>query len=187
MNDENTAALNAKHPKMFLFHNFRSASHFIFECGDGWYNIISAMLNQIEYHIGNNNDRFNRFAEAQDMINNGAEDQVYPYMLQQIEAIKNGNGEWPVELDYPVVQQIKEKFGTLRVYMNGLDNETTAIINMAEAMCHTTCEECGNIGKIRAGGWVKTLCDGDEIKRQEQIAEREAQQASYLASMVDKK
>ena len=78
--------------------------------------------------------------------------------------------------------QIKEKFGTLRVYYNfdigykdsdvedldpeDLKNNEIKIlgyidgaIQLAERMSAVTCERCGVIGKIRQSGWVKCLCN----------------------------
>jgi hypothetical protein len=63
--------------------------------------------------------------------------------------------------DYPYrFTQIKEKFGTLRVYDNGSDKYIFGVIDMAESMSHTTCEVCGNMARTKAAGiWLKTLCE----------------------------
>lgn len=56
--------------------------------------------------------------------------------------------------------QIKEKWGTLRLYHDGLGDEyTRGVIAMAEAMSSAVCEQCGDAGKRRGGGWIRTLCD----------------------------
>lgn len=60
---------------------------------------------------------------------------------------------------FPVVFQIKEKFGGLRFYIENGDDKIYGMINMAEAMCAVTCETCGAPGERRPGGWVKTLCE----------------------------
>lgn len=61
------------------------------------------------------------------------------------------------------VAQIKEKFGTLRIYCGALDagiaDHVYKIIDEAESESERTCELCGNPGKARGGGWIKTLCD----------------------------
>ena len=61
------------------------------------------------------------------------------------------------------VLQIKEKFGTLRIYVGALDadiaNQVCKIIDDAEVESERTCELCGSPGKARGGGWIKTLCD----------------------------
>jgi hypothetical protein len=61
--------------------------------------------------------------------------------------------------------QIKEKFGTLRVYDTGHNDHIEGIIRMAEAMSAVTCEITGSPGKLcRAGLWYKTLCDEEAEK-----------------------
>jgi hypothetical protein len=56
--------------------------------------------------------------------------------------------------------QIKEKFGTLRLYpAGGYDEYTSGVISMAESISSVTCERCGNAGSRRGGGWIVTLCD----------------------------
>ena len=60
--------------------------------------------------------------------------------------------------------QIKEKFGTLRLYYTGGDGYTDGVVDMAEAMSSVTCELCGASGKIRGGGWITTRCDDCHAK-----------------------
>lgn len=56
--------------------------------------------------------------------------------------------------------QIKEKFGELRVYMRGRTDAASAIIAAAHAKAATTCERCGADGRIRTRQqWLQTLCD----------------------------
>lgn len=55
--------------------------------------------------------------------------------------------------------QVKEKFGGLRFYINGASNEVHDIIHKYESMSYKICEECGESGKERTGGWIRTLCD----------------------------
>lgn len=58
------------------------------------------------------------------------------------------------------VNQIKEKFGTLRVYWEGDIPDGDAIVDEAEAESARTCELCGSVGHLRTrAGWLKTLCD----------------------------
>ena len=56
------------------------------------------------------------------------------------------------------IVQVKEKFGGLRFY-SAVDATLSAMVEVAEAQSVKTCEECGNPGKPRGGGWIKTLCD----------------------------
>ena len=65
------------------------------------------------------------------------------------------------------VDQIKEKFGGLRFYYTGGDDEISGMVRMAEAWADVACEECGAAGKRRSGGWIRTLCDKHEEAYQE--------------------
>ncbi len=62
------------------------------------------------------------------------------------------------------VMQIKEKFGGLRFYYDGGDDEISGMVRMAESWADQTCETCGNKGERRSGGWIRTLCDEHEAK-----------------------
>jgi hypothetical protein len=61
------------------------------------------------------------------------------------------------------VQQVKEKYGTLRFYCAG----TAAIqkyIHLAERLSSVTCEDCGKPGKANDSGWIPTQCDACRTK-----------------------
>jgi hypothetical protein len=58
-----------------------------------------------------------------------------------------------------IAVQVKEKFGSLRFYYDGGDEYIFGLTSMAESMSLHTCEECGNPGKARYGGWIRVLCD----------------------------
>jgi len=67
--------------------------------------------------------------------------------------------ENPTAEVHPRASQVKEKFGGLRFYMTHASDEIRELIGEAEALSYKTCENCGNPGKERAGGWVFTRCD----------------------------
>jgi hypothetical protein len=71
-----------------------------------------------------------------------------------------------------VVHQIKEKFGGLRFYYEGGDDAIDGMVRMAECWASHSCEECGNVGHGRSGGWIRTLCDEHEAARQKAMKER---------------
>lgn len=55
------------------------------------------------------------------------------------------------------VTQVKEKFGTLRVYYYGPD---VPAVDAAERESGRVCEACGEPGRMRKrGGWLMTRCD----------------------------
>jgi hypothetical protein len=73
------------------------------------------------------------------------------------------------------VAQIKEKFGGLRFYYTGGDEQIRGMVSMAESWAAHSCETCGSPGKSREGGWIKTLCDEHEAERQLKMKERFAE------------
>ena len=114
-----------------------------FECGDGWFNILNQLMSNIQHHIDWNNQNFEKGYKQ------------YKQVSQ-------------VTLD-----QVKEKFGTLRFYYSGGDDEISGMVRMAESMSGVTCEECGNPGKCRGSGWMYTACDAhtkpEHLTEQEEV------------------
>jgi hypothetical protein len=56
------------------------------------------------------------------------------------------------------VIQVKEKFGTLRFYVNGAHNKIHKRIMLVEEQSAHTCEICGKPGKTRGHAWLYTAC-----------------------------
>lgn len=57
------------------------------------------------------------------------------------------------------VSQIKEKFGTLRVYISDNQAGFQDIIDKYETLSATICEHCGEPGKtVSINYWMKTSC-----------------------------
>lgn len=57
------------------------------------------------------------------------------------------------------VEQIKEKFGSLRVYTMADNPEIEAYTDMASNISSRTCELCGNPGMIRNEFWLTCKCE----------------------------
>lgn len=102
-------------------------------------------------------------------------------MCREISEAYQKAGE-PINL---VVDQVKEKFGTLRFYYhfdghpqmfhafdflggpsmrfqqqeNDLQKEIAVAVRKAENRSGTVCEKCGKPGSLRKGPWILTLCD----------------------------
>lgn len=70
-------------------------------------------------------------------------------------------------IDNIKVEQIKEKFGTLRFYVSHYDDYTRERIQKAESQSWITCEICG--GKKATltvrGGYYQTLCRKCRLKK----------------------
>lgn len=84
---------------------------------------------------------------------------------------KKIKGEFPAK-----VEQVKEKFGTLRFYISSVtDEDDKEVINEMykhigeyELKTVTTCEVCGEKGELRKEGWYRTLCDKHHEERQKE-------------------
>jgi hypothetical protein len=71
-----------------------------------------------------------------------------------------------------VVEQIKEKFGGLRFYYQGGDEQIHGMVRMAEAWAGRSCEECSAPGTSGGKGWIKTLCPTHRAEADARYAER---------------
>lgn len=135
--------MKEKFPKMF------AGSYGGFATGEGWWPMLETLCETIQNHIDQNNDRRNRLL------------------------VKNEfNQKIPDEIPQVVVDQIKEKFGTLRFYYQGGDEFIHGAAWLAESLSGQICEECGSPGERRHGGWVRTLCDKHEDERNARIEEQ---------------
>lgn len=60
-------------------------------------------------------------------------------------------------------EQIKEKFGELRLYTNHTNDEyVTGVLQMAELLSGVTCESCGSPGTVQTlpnGHWMTCYCN----------------------------
>jgi hypothetical protein len=76
---------------------------------------------------------------------------------------KNRQGEVVAQV---TLDQIKEKFGTLRFYYTGGDDTISGMVRMAESMSGVTCEECSAPAKTHGPGWIRTICEPCEEARE---------------------
>ena len=59
-----------------------------------------------------------------------------------------------------VCEQVKEKFGELRFYYHGGDENCEGMVNMAEHILWNTCANCGSHNNITTTtGWITRICD----------------------------
>lgn len=85
---------------------------------------------------------------------------------------KNKNSE---VIPQVVVMQVKEKFGGLRFYYEGGDEQIQGMVTMAETWASASCEDCGAPATKQTSGWIKNVCDKHfeehEARRKERFAE----------------
>lgn len=74
-------------------------------------------------------------------------------MCKELQYLTDEKGHPQIEFT-----QIKEKFGTLRVYTSGESDEQFEVIRDYEYLSGYTCEECGEMGEIKGDYWIVTRC-----------------------------
>ena len=67
--------------------------------------------------------------------------------------------KWKENVDHVVFQQLKEKFGVLRVYYMGGDEYIHGAVRMAENYSSKVCEMCGSPGRPTETRWIKVVCE----------------------------
>ena len=81
----------------------------------------------------------------------------YPLIANLCEKINAHLKENP-NIDQPEFAQVKEKFGMLRIYMDGGDDYIDELISQAESESSSVCEQCGAEGFLIKKGWWRTIC-----------------------------
>jgi hypothetical protein len=193
MKQELDKLLCEKYPKMMVNRNKNMQETCMcwgFECGDGWFNILDQLMGNIQHHIDwkekqhNWAINYNSIAEAgksgnaelfADLVAKEYADKPTisaDYIRERCEEmLKNPLRDVPDLIPQVTLDQVKEKFGTLRFYYSGGDDYISGLVSMAESMSGVTCEGCGNPGESRGGGWVHTYCGACEEKREAERAE----------------
>ena len=90
-----------------------------------------------------------------------AKESVGPGWTPLVDAIFDKRDE--LKIDVKIVQ-VKEKWGGLRVYTGAFYDdapykEFDNFLIEIEKKSFTICEDCGKPGKLRSGGWYRTLCE----------------------------
>ena len=97
--------------------------------------------------------------------------QILDSLCANIQSHINWQNKQEEKVPQVVATQVKEKFGGLRFYYDGGDDEISGMVRMAESWAAHTCEECGAPGTMRQGGWIRTLCDTHEEAYQNRFKE----------------
>jgi hypothetical protein len=199
MKQELDALLCEKYPKMMVNRHKpmqETCMCWGFECGDGWYNILNQLMGNIQHHIDWRNESRERALEYNQMIEdckhgdfrlfNDYYKSYLPNVVEQrmVEILEESPRFVPEPVPQVVLDQVKEKFGTLRFYYTGGDDVIDGMVRMAESMSGVTCERCGAYAETNwpksenggIGGWVRTICKPCDEQRE---AERTKQLEEY--------
>lgn len=71
------------------------------------------------------------------------------------------------------IQQIKEKYGTLRVYSNFINDEIERVIRKYEEMSMMFCIKCGKPTRWISKWYIAFLCDNCKDENCERLTERD--------------
>ena len=176
MNDNLDKQLCEKFPKLFKDRHASMQETCMcwgFECGDGWFNILNALCGNIQHHID-----WKRKQRAKALVYNRVLKRALAGDIAGLEWHHTWKGALQHHIDkrvnesieeaeymevtetchQVVVEQVKEKFGSLRFYYTGGDDAIDGMVRMAESMSSVTCEECGAPGTTAGKGWLKTVC-----------------------------
>ena len=149
MNPEpkNWETLYNKYPDLFVNRHktrMESCMSFGVECDLGWYDIISNVCYMIKQHEEN--------IKSQKEWNQKQNVNIKKEFGIKIEG--DTADYFPVKFD-----QVKEKFGGLRIYFSGGDDYIEGLVAMAESISYKICEVCGERGNPNDKGWIRTLCE----------------------------
>jgi hypothetical protein len=187
-----------KYPKMMVNRNkpmMETCMCWGFECGDGWFNILDQLMGNIQHHIDwKEKQRISAMAynlmAAQakegnfDLFDDSMKDLNNPeYKAKRLSEVIAGDFRLvPESISQVTLDQIKEKFGTLRFYYTGGDDIIDGMVRMAESMSGVTCEECSAPAQTHGPGWIRTICEPCELKREEarKVYHDELEQKSLL-------
>lgn len=177
MNQELEKKIAEKYPKLFANKNLSPRQTLICfgcECGDGWYKILDhlfgyiASLMKARLAVDYVKEYKDQHRDKKDFYEKYCS---YKFLPPQV-----------------VLDQVKEKYGTLRVYyhtdfedipediwaildlkdfykkMDEYNDRINHAIEYAEYQSSITCEITGKDGKLYTKGWWRALCDEEAVK-----------------------
>lgn len=141
--------ITKKYPELF------TNDAFGFECDNGWFNIINNLCASILSPLRTAERNLNlqiKYAGKSESYTNKSLLEAEQMLKAQKDLI-------------PKIEQVKEKYGTLRFYTNFTTERIDTLIEYAELMSACTCEKCGAPGIEYPIGWIRTLCHTHAVEQ----------------------
>ena len=164
--DDPQKDLVEKHKKMFP-----SDHGFGFEFSQGWFPMIAVMCDyiqsRIDYSIKSQKYALKYNAALKKLTEKGnwgpflkllRLDEATLSEVRRDEISKRTPLAVPEIIPQVVMTQIKEKFGTLRIYYTGGDEAIYGATSMVEGLSGIMCDVCGAPGIQVGSGWISTRC-----------------------------
>lgn len=126
-----------------------------FDCGDGWFDLIDTFCKTIMGKV---------YIERKTLTYLRSGKTLRPTTPEEL--VRAEERLRMAEAAIPVCEQVKEKWGALRIYMDNLSHEGQAILDYMEALSETICMNCGAPGDMRISAWVHVYCDKCEDEHQ---------------------
>lgn len=124
-------------------------------CGDGWYPLVFNFVRTLASH-----NTYKRNKAKKEWL--------------------SVNPDKPFYMDWIQISSIKEKFGSLRIYVNNSDAFISGLVVMAETMSNHFCEDCGtNQHLVICKPWIRNLCEPCAIIWKNKQASRNASEVTY--------
>lgn len=148
---------------------------FGFECGNGWYVLLDTLMEDIKFYLKHENESRDRefkqkfLWDLQRWLRLNAR-KPNSWKTKLAEWIYKNAPKGKPHLRFRV-DQVKEKFGGLRFYYHGGDDEISGMVRLAESLSYRTCEYCGSTKDIGyTKGWIISCCKScyesdDQLKR----------------------
>lgn len=168
--------LKEKYPLLFSTNEMEPINLFGIECGPGWNSIVKNVCHLLYQKYKTAKRNYEHWAaKAEKNTDAQNKEQHITTFLDSAKRAYEASTE-----NLPQICQIKEKFGTIRIYVENLSESNLdyvyGVIDMAELMSEVICEECGAPGKLYTQGWHKTLCLEHARQRYGDVQEEDLQQ-----------
>lgn len=156
-----TTHLREKYPLLFSNENNDPISSCSIECHEGWLSIIenvfdllytqyNSCMYSLHYWVNQLPLKDENSTEAANIKKH-----IEECNIKLVLAKKN----------LPKIKQVKQKFGTLRIYTSFHNDYIKGVIDMAERISENTCEICGACGRLYKQGWHMVLCEQHAIEK----------------------
>jgi hypothetical protein len=145
--------LKTKYPELFSEGEMEPINLFGIECDEGWVDIIRNTCSHLYsgYKQAKNSYEYWR-KQAAEPSDKYKPEEIEEHLDKHLARLSLA------ESNIPKIEQIKEKFGALRIYTSTYNDYARGVLDMAESMSENICEVCGNKGMLYPFSWMKTLC-----------------------------